>query len=410
MLYLYPMPENKKPVYLDYHATTPVDPAVLEAMLPYFNGHFGNPASRSHPFGWQASEGVESARKEVAHLLSVDPVEIIFTSGSTEGLNMGIKGLAENLSYKGKHIITVATEHQAVLDPLMYVSKKGFEITILPVTSDGHIDYDMLAKSIRNDTIMVIVMWANNETGVIHDMNAIGKICNERGVVLICDATQAAGKIETHPKKAGIDFLALTAHKMYGPKGTGAIYINREAKIKPEALIHGGGHEQGFRAGTLNVPGIVGFGKACSLNSLIQQETISALKSLRDKFENRLISSLELVQVNGDVSERLPTVSNLKIPYVDSQAIMTKLRSKLAISSGAACSSANPAPSHVLLAMGLTSAEVKGSIRISLGKATTSAEMELAGDLLIAEVKQFRSESPVWQMLKQGIDVSGSNL
>ncbi|MEO6131056.1 MAG: cysteine desulfurase family protein, partial [Saprospiraceae bacterium] len=258
-----PKGEFQIPIYLDYHATTPVDPRVLEVMLPYFTKNFGNPASRSHPFGWKANEAVEIARKQVADLLKVIPQDIFFTSGASEGLNMAIKGLAESLSYKGKHIISFTTEHHAVLDPLSWLSSKGYDITLLPVNKDGMPDIDQLRSSVRKDTIMVIAMWANNETGVINDMNVIGEVCRDKGVPLVCDATQAVGKIEVHPNDSGIDILILSAHKMYGPKGAGAVYIGRKGKkLKPEPLIHGGGHEEGFRSGTLNVPAIVGLGAA----------------------------------------------------------------------------------------------------------------------------------------------------
>jgi cysteine desulfurase len=399
------MAKIQKPVYLDYHATTPVDPRVLEAMMPYFTEYFGNPASRSHPFGWQASEAVEIARKQVSDLLNVTPHDLFFTSGSTEGLNMAIKGLAESLSHKGKHIISIATEHHAVLDPLHWLESKGYEITLLPVDVNGMIDVDQLKSSIRNDTLMVIAMWANNETGVIHDMKSIGQICRDKGVALVCDGTQACGKIKVYPHEMGIDILVSSAHKMYGPKGTGAIYINtKEKKLKPEPLIHGGGHEMGFRSGTLNVPGIVGLGMASHLRQSYMDEDMKRIKSLRDRFENKLLSTLQYVGVNGSLDQRLNTVSNLKVAKVDSQAVMTKLRTKLAISSGSACSSADPSPSHVLIAMGLSAEEAKGSFRISLGTPTTPDEIDLAANLLSETITSYRSESPVWQMFKQGIE------
>jgi cysteine desulfurase len=399
------MAQHSKPVYLDYHATTPVDATVLEAMMPYFSNIFGNAASRSHPYGWQASEAVENARQQVADLIKVNPQNIFFTSGSTEGLNMAIKGLAASLSFKGKHIITLSTEHHAVLDPLQFLSKKGYEITVLPVDQSGLADPEQLKSSIRHDTIMVIVMWSNNETGVCHDMKAIGRICSDVGVALISDATQAVGKININPAEAGIDMLVLSAHKFYGPKGTGAVYLNqKEKKLNPEPLIHGGGHENGLRSGTLNVPGIVGLGwaaHASQTNFKIESDRISAL---RDEFERRM-ESLELVSINGDRNHRLPTVSNFQVPYVDSQAVMTKLRTKLAISSGSACSSANPGPSHVLIAMGLSPDEAKSSFRVSLGRPTIPEEMDLAAKWLSEAIEEYRSENPVWQMFKQGIDI-----
>ena len=394
------------PVYLDYHATTPVDARVLESMLPWFTRDFGNPASRSHVYGWKASEAVEIARSQVADLLNTDSKSIIFTSGSTEGLNMAIKGLAENSGHIGKHIITVATEHHAVLDTIDWLNRKGYELSILPVDGNGILDIEHLRNTIRNDTIMVIVMWANNETGVVQDIKEIGLLCHQAGVPLVCDATQAAGKIDIDLVKIPVGMLAISAHKMYGPKGVGALYINPSMKVKPAALIHGGGHERGYRSGTLNVPGIVGLGSASALRKENLLGDRDRLLQLRDQFEKSILAALEEVSANGHVCDRLHTVSNLKVRFVDSQAVMSRFRSDLAISSGSACSSANPEPSHVLLAMGLTPAEAKGSFRISLGVPTTLAEIEIAARIFIEAVEAERAQSPVWQMFKQGIDVS----
>lgn len=394
------------PVYLDYHATTPVDARVLESMLPWFTRDFGNPASRSHAYGWKASEAVEIARSQVADLLNTDSKSIIFTSGSTEGLNMAIKGLAENSGHIGKHIITVATEHHAVLDTIDWLNRKGYELSILPVDGNGILDIEHLRNTIRNDTIMVIVMWANNETGVVQDIKEIGLLCHQAGVPLVCDATQAAGKIDIDLVKIPVGMLAISAHKMYGPKGVGALYINPSMKVKPAALIHGGGHERGYRSGTLNVPGIVGLGSASALRKENLLGDQDRLLQLRDQFEKSILAALEEVSANGHVCDRLHTVSNLKVRFVDSQAVMSRFRSDLAISSGSACSSANPEPSHVLLAMGLTPAEAKGSFRISLGVPTTLAEIEIAARIFIEAVEAERAQSPVWQMFKQGMDVS----
>ena len=394
------------PVYLDYHATTPVDARVLESMLPWFTRDFGNPASRSHVYGWKASEAVEIARSQVADLLNTDSKSIIFTSGSTEGLNMAIKGLAENSGHIGKHIITVATEHHAVLDTIDWLNRKGYELSILPVDGNGILDIEHLRNTIRNDTIMVIVMWANNETGVVQDIKEIGLLCHQAGVPLVCDATQAAGKIDIDLVKIPVGMLAISAHKMYGPKGVGALYINPSMKVKPAALIHGGGHERGYRSGTLNVPGIVGLGSASALRKEHLLADQDRLLQLRDQFEKSILAALEEVSANGHVCDRLHTVSNLKVRFVDSQAVMSRFRSDLAISSGSACSSANPEPSHVLLAMGLTPAEAKGSFRISLGVPTTLAEIEIAARIFIEAVEAERAQSPVWQMFKQGMDVS----
>lgn len=394
------------PVYLDYHATTPVDARVLESMLPWFTRDFGNPASRSHAYGWKASEAVEIARSQVADLLNTDSKSIIFTSGSTEGLNMAIKGLAENSGHIGKHIITVATEHHAVLDTIDWLNRKGYELSILPVDGNGILDIEHLRNTIRNDTIMVVVMWANNETGVVQDIKEIRLLCHQAGVPLVCDATQAAGKIDIDLVKIPVGMLAISAHKMYGPKGVGALYINPSMKVKPAALIHGGGHERGYRSGTLNVPGIVGLGSASALRKENLLGDQDRLLQLRDQFEKSILTALEEVSANGHVCDRLHTVSNLKVRFVDSQAVMSRFRSDLAISSGSACSSANPEPSHVLLAMGLTPAEAKGSFRISLGVPTTLAEIEIAARIFIEAVEAERAQSPVWQMFKQGMDVS----
>ncbi len=395
-----------KPIYLDYHATTPVDPKVLEAMMPWFTENFGNPASRSHPYGWQGSEAVEIAREQVARFIHVQPKDIIFTSGATEGLNMAIKGLAESSAHSGKHIITVATEHHAVLDTVDWLRRQGYDITILPVDGYGILDPDQLKSAIRMDTIMAIVMWANNATGAIQDISKIGAPCKASGIPLICDATQAAGKIDIDPLKNHIDILAISAHKLYGPKGSGALWINPAMNVKPAALIHGGGHERGYRSGTLNVPGIVGLGIAAQLrmDHMIQDDL--RLKSYRDTFEQTLITNIQEVSINGHSEKRLSTVSNLVVRFVDSQAVMSRFRSLLAISAGSACSSANPEPSHVLLAMGLSPEQAKGSFRISLGVPTTGEEVEEAARILIEAIEAERSQSPVWQMFRQGIDLS----
>ena len=397
---------SQKPICLDYHATTPVDPKVMEAMMPWFTEKFGNPASRSHANGWQASEAVEIARGQVARFIHVQPKDVIFTSGATEGLNLAIQGLAESTGHIGKHIITVATEHPAVLDTVEWLRRKGYEITILPVGSDGLLNPDHLSASIRSDTIMTIVMWANNETGVIQDMHRIGAMCKESGVPLICDATQAAGKLDVDPIASHIDILAISAHKIYGPKGTGALWINPSMNVKPAALIHGGGHERGYRSGTLNVPGIVGLGIAAQLRMERMKEDNQRIKSYRDTLEQTLLTSIEEVSINGHHQNRLSTVSNLKVRFVDSQAVMSRFRTMLAISSGSACSSANPEPSHVLLAMGLSSSEARGSFRLSIGVPTTAEEIELATRIFSEAVEEERAQSPVWQMFKQGIDLS----
>lgn len=389
-----------KPVYLDYNSTTPVDPFVLNGMLPFFTEHFGNPASRSHPYGWQADEAVEIARQKVADLISVDKQEIYFNSGATEGLNMAIKGIAANQAFKGKHIITISTEHKAVLDTLGSLPEE-FETTILPVNADGGFDLQTLRDAIRPGTMMVIAMWANNETGVIHDIKSIGEICLDYGLAFICDATQAVGKIEVNAKSNNVDVLVMSSHKMYGPKGIGAIYISKnEKQIKPHALLHGGGHEKGYRSGTLNVPGIVGLGFAAELFMQDKNYFSTTVKEKRELFEKGIKDTFDHIEINGHPSHRLPSVSNIMIKHVDGQAIMTKLRTKLSISSGSACSSADPLPSHVLLAMGLAADDARSSFRFSFGRYTTTEELEYASEIFINAVIEYRSQSPAWQLFK----------
>ena len=404
------MSPMKSPIYLDYHATTPMEDRVVESMLPYFSTRFGNAASRSHSYGWQAAEAVDIARRQVGELLQVDDRDITFTSGATEGLNFLLKGTAESLQKKGKHIITIATEHHAVLDTLDWLKTKGFEITTLPVNRDGRIDFDLLQQSIRKDILFISAMWANNETGVIHEMATIGRLCANAGIPLICDATQAVGKIKVSPVEVGIDMMVFSGHKIYGPKGIGAVYINPHLKFKPTALIHGGGHENGLRSGTLNVPAIVGLGTACQIIHERLLEDEQRISDLRDYFEIKVLAALEETEINGNREHRLPTVSNLCVRYVDSQSVMTKFRTKLAISSGSACSSADPSPSHVLLAMGLTENEAKGSFRFSFGRPTTQKEVDEAATIFIDAVKEYRSQSPAWGMHLKGIDVDSLDL
>ncbi len=398
------------PIYLDYHATTPMDEAVLGAMMPYLTTRFGNASSRSHSYGWQAAEAVDIARHQVASLLSVEDQDIFFTSGATEGINMLLKGVAESSEGRGRHIISFHTEHHAVLDVLAWLESKGFEITRLPVRPDGTIDFQLFQDAIRPATLFVTAMWANNETGVIHEMATLGRICANAGIPLLCDATQAVGKIPVSPKEMGVDMLAFSAHKLYGPKGCGAVYINPQLRIKPVALLQGGGHERGFRSGTLNVPGIVGLGMAAQLAQAAMPTEPDRIRSLRDLFEKAVLTDMEEVKVNGNVDHRLPSVTNLQVRYTDSQAVMSKFRTRLAISAGSACSSADPAPSHVLLAMGLTGMQAKGSFRITFGRQTTRDEVETAAALFKEGIRSYRAQSPVWQMHEQGIDVDDLEL
>ena len=347
------------------------------------------------------------AREQVAGLLKVNSQDIIFVSGATEGLNMAIKGLAEASAMIGKHIVAVNTEHHAVLDPLQWLGRKGYEITLVKADHEGLVAPDQIKQVIRQDTIMVIVMWANNETGVIQDIEAIGNVCREAGVPLLSDATQAVGKLAVHPIENAVSMLACSAHKLYGPKGVGALWINSSGlKVKPVALIHGGGHERGYRSGTLNVPGIVGFGLAAHLRQTRMKADGEKMKTLRDSFESEMLDRVEEVYINGHAGHRLDTVSNIRVRHVDSQSVMSRFRTKLAISSGSACSSANPEPSHVLLAMGLSPEEAKGSFRVSLGAPTTTDDIEQACRLMVEAIAEERAISPAWQMFVKGIDLS----
>jgi cysteine desulfurase len=389
----------QQPIYLDYNATTPVDPLVLEAMLPYFTTHPGNAASRSHPFGWLAEEAVTTARTQLAQLLGVTPKELIFTSGATESTNLAIKGIYELYQRKGRHLITLPTEHRAVLDAHEQLVRQGAEVTYLPVDADGRVSPAELAAAIRPDTILVSIMWANNETGVVQDMAALGQVCAEKGVLLHSDATQAVGKIPADPVAAGVHLLACSAHKLYGPKGVGALYIRgRRPKVRVSAQLHGGGHEQGVRSGTLNVPGIVGFGKAAELAGQQMSAEAERLRELRDYLEQQLLQRLPAVSRNGHAEERLPHVSNLSFKYIEGEALMMTFNQQLAVSSGSACTSASLEPSHVLRAMGCSAEDAHAAIRFSLGRFTTRAEIEQVIEWVVAGVEQLRAESPLWEL------------
>ncbi len=395
---------NKQPVYLDYNATTPCDPAVVEVMLPFFTRHFGNAASRNHAFGWAAEEAVNKARKQVAGLIGAEEKEIIFTSGATESDNLALKGVMALYARKGKHLISVKTEHKAVVDTCFYLEKSGCEVTWLEVDAGGLIDLSELEAAIRPDTVLVSVMWANNETGVLQPMPEIGAVCARHGVLLMSDATQAAGKIRVDPREAGVHLLAFSAHKMYGPKGVGALYISRKApRVRLAAQQHGGGHEDGLRSGTLNVPGIAGFGKAAELAGARLEEEARRLAALRDNFESVLLQNLEEVRVNGVKDSRLPHVSNLAFRYLDSEALLGAVNREIAAATGSACSSATLEPSPVLLAMGQTEEQARSAVRFSLGRFTTEEEMERAARLLIEGVNRLRANSPVWELFKEGL-------
>jgi cysteine desulfurase len=365
-------------IYLDYNATTPCDPEVVEAMLPYFTQKFGNAASKTHPYGWIADEAVEQARKQIALLLNATPQEVIFTSGSTEGCNLALKGVFEMYAAKGKHIITCATEHKAVLDTCKHLERQGAEITYLSVGSDGLIDLEALQKAIRPDTILIAVMYANNETGVIQPAKQIGAIARQHKVLFFTDATQAAGKVKIDVQEENIDILALSAHKFYGPKGVGALYIKRkDPRVRLIAQIDGGGHERGYRSGTLNVPAIVGLGKAAEISILHLDEEAKRLGSLRDKLEQALLQ-IDGTRVNGNVQNRMAHVSNISFEKIKAERLVSLLNSEIAFSVGSACTSASKEPSHVLQAMGLEDQRIKGSVRLSLGKFTTDLEVGFA--------------------------------
>ena len=397
------MKKNQR-IYLDYNATTPCDPRVVETMLPYFTTMPGNAASRSHPFGWEAAEAVSNARNQIANLIGADEREIIFTSGATEGDNLALKGVFEMYRRKGNHIITVETEHKAVLDTCLYLEKQGGEITYLKVNKAGLVNLEELRAAIKSTTILVAIMWANNETGVIQPMSEIGKICDEEGVLLFSDATQAVGKIPTFPKNIGIHLMAFTAHKMYGPKGVGALFVNRRRpRVKLTAQIDGGGHEEGMRSGTLNVPGIVGFGKAAAIAQAEMEAESIRLNLLRNKLETALSTEIEECSINGTTEHRLSQVSNLSFRHVDSEGLLMTFNQNIAVATGSACTSASLAPSHVLTAMDIPDDLAKSSIRFSLGRFTTEEEIDFTIEKVKAGTAQLRALSPVWEMFKEGL-------
>ncbi|MCR9286480.1 MAG: IscS subfamily cysteine desulfurase [Bacteroidetes bacterium] len=396
--------DNRK-IYLDNNSTTPTDPRVVDAMVPYFHNIFGNAASRSHPFGWEAEEAVDYAREQVANLLEVDSKEIIFTSGATEGDNLGIKGVFEMYRRKGNHIITLTTEHKAVLDTCQKIEKEGGEVTYLEVDREGLVDLKKLEAAIKPNTILVSIMWANNETGVIQPMKEIGEICKKHGVLFFSDATQAVGKIPTHPKELGVHLMAFTAHKMYGPKGVGALFVNRKGpRVKVTAQLDGGGHERGMRSGTLNVPGIVGFGKAAEIAKKEMAQDAERLSKLRDRLEEGF-KKLEEVYVNGSIENRMPHVTNISFKHVEGEGLMMTFNQNIAVSSGSACTSASLEPSYVLIALGLGDDLAHSSIRFSLGRFTKEEEIDYTLEKISAGVQHMRDLSPIWEMYKEGVDI-----
>ncbi len=396
----------KLPIYLDNNATTPMDPRVLEAMTPYFLEHYGNAASRNHPFGWEAEEAVDYARGQVAKLIGADPKEIIFTSGATEADNLAIKGVFEMYASKGNHIITATTEHKAVLDTCKHIEKLGGEVTYLPVNAEGLIDLNELEAAIKPTTILVAIMYANNEIGTIQPVKEISAIAKKKGVLFFTDATQAVGKIPVDVIKDGIDLMTFSAHKMYGPKGVGALYVRRKnPRVKVTAQIDGGGHERGMRSGTLNVPGIVGFGKACELCQLEMEEETKRLINLRDKLETELMK-LEEAYVNGSREHRLPHVANISFKYVEGEGLMMGFNKNIALSSGSACTSASLEPSYVLKALGLGDDLAHSSLRFGLGRFTTEEQIDYTVKSISETVLKLREMSPLWEMYKDGIDLN----
>jgi len=395
----------KLPIYLDHNATTPMDPRVLEAMIPYFVENFGNAASRNHSFGWHAEEAVDYAREQIAQLIGADPKEIIFTSGATEGNNLGIKGVYEMYASKGNHIITCTTEHKAVLDTCKHLEKLGAEVTYLEVQPDGLVDLKQLEAAMKPTTILVAIMYANNEIGVIQPVKEISAIAKKHGALFFTDAVQAVGKIPVDVIADGIDIMSFTAHKMYGPKGVGALYVRRKnPRVKVTAQIDGGGHERGMRSGTLNVPGIVGFGKACELARLEMAADTERISKLRDKLENAL-KVIDESYVNGNPAHRLPHVSNISFKYVEGEGLMMGFNKDIALSSGSACTSASLEPSYVLKALGLGDDLAHSSLRFGLGRYTTEEQIDFTIKAVTDTVLKLREMSPLWEMFKEGIDI-----
>jgi cysteine desulfurase len=396
----------KLPIYMDNHATTPVDPRVLEAMLPYFTDKFGNAASRNHEFGWVAEEAVENARGQIARLINATPKEIVFTSGATESTNLAIKGAAEMYREKGNHIITQVTEHKATLDTCKRLEKYGYEVTYLPVERDGRINLDDLRRAITPKTILISIMYANNEIGVVQPIAEIGKIAKEKGVFFHVDAVQAVGKIPVDVQKDGIDLMSISAHKIYGPKGVGALYVRRKnPRVQLSAIIDGGGHERGMRSGTLNVPGIVGLGKACEICQSEMEKESKELRRLREKLTHSIMSRLDETFINGSMEHRLPHNINISFAYVEGESLLMGIND-IAVSSGSACTSATLEPSYVLKALGVGEDLAHTSIRFGIGRFNTEEEVDYVADRVVDTVTRLRELSPLYEMAKEGVDVS----
>ena len=396
----------KLPIYMDYHATTPVDPRVLEAMMPYFTEKFGNAASRNHPFGWEAEEAVEAARKQVADLIGANAKEVIFTSGATESNNLAIKGVAEMYREKGNHVITCVTEHKAVVDTCKKLEKQGLRVTYLPVQKDGRISLDELRASITDKTILITIMTANNEIGVIQPIAEIGAIAKEKGILFHTDAVQAVGKVPFDVTTMKVDLVSMSGHKIYGPKGVGALYVRRRnPRVLLAEQISGGGHERGMRSGTLNVPGIVGLGKAAELCRLEMQSDTERLRKLRDRLNDGLHKNLDEIYINGSMEHRLPHNLNISFAYVEGESLLMGIND-VAVSSGSACTSASLEPSYVLKALGAGDDLAHSSIRFGLGRWTTDEEVDYVIDKLTKVVRRLREMSPLYEMVKEGVDLS----
>ncbi len=394
----------KTPIYMDYHSTTPVDPRVLDAMLPYFKEDFGNAASRSHVFGWRADEAVEKARTQIGDLIGASGKEIVFTSGATESDNLAIKGAAEFYREKGNHLVTLKTEHKAVLDTMKRLERMGFEVTYLSVKKDGLVDLAELEAALTPKTILASVMLANNEIGVVQPLKEIGAICRKKGVLFHTDAVQGVGKIPFDVNEMNVDLASLTAYKIYGPKGVGALYVRRKPRIRLAAQMDGGGHERGMRSGTLNVPLIVGFGKAAEICKAEMESEAKRVSALRDRLQDKLMRSLELTEINGSIAHRLPGNLNISFAYVEGEAMMMAIKD-VAVSSGSACTSASLEPSYVLRALGVEEELAHSSIRFGLGRFTTLGEVDYVADLVIEKVKKLREMSPLYEMAREGIDM-----
>jgi len=395
---------DRMPIYLDYSATTPVDQRVAEKMIPYLTEQYGNPASRSHPYGWTAEKAVENAREEVAKLVNADPREIVWTSGATESNNLAIKGAANFYSDKGKHIITLATEHKAVIDPVRELERQGFTATFLEPNDDGLVDIEAFKAAIRPDTVLASVMFVNNEIGVIQDIEAIGNICRENGVIFHVDAAQATGKVEIDLASLPVDLMAFSAHKTYGPKGIGALYVRRKPRIRIEAQMHGGGHERGMRSGTLAPHQIVGMGEAFRIARLEMAEENARIRTLHDRLLNGL-KNIEETYVNGDLKKRVPHNLNISFNYVEGESLIMAIKG-IAVSSGSACTSASLEPSYVLRALGRTDELAHSSIRFSIGRFTTESDVDYTINLLAEKIEKLRELSPLWEMFQDGIDIS----